>query len=244
MLLPFDLQTYIFAFGKSMFIALATLLPIINPPSTAPIFLSITEGASHATRRLLANRIARNVFLLSLACTLVGSYVLDFFGISVDIVRVGGGLLVVSAGWNLLSSSNKNPSQADQSAQLTEAFTPEKANLTAFYPLSFPIACGPGSIAASITIGASLSDPRWTIGMTQTLGAVAGLFLVSLTVLLSYRFANQLLKPLGETGTVVFLRLSAFILLCLGVQIMWSGASALLHELLVNAGRTLLLDKN
>ncbi len=81
------------AFSKSFLFALATLLPILNPAATAPIFLGLTQGASGATRAMLARRIARNMFWLLLGAMLVGSYVLDFFGISLPIVRVGGGLL-------------------------------------------------------------------------------------------------------------------------------------------------------
>ncbi|MEH3085649.1 MAG: NAAT family transporter [Xylophilus ampelinus] len=227
--MPLPLHDYALAFGKSLLLTVATLLPIINPPSTATVFLSLTDGASDATRRTLAGRIARNVFLLMLACTLMGSYVLDFFGISLDIVRVGGGLLVVAIGWRLLHATQ---AASAQSTRLAEAFTPEMVNRTAFYPLSFPITCGPGTLAATITVGVSLSDPSLALGLARTAGAVAGLGLVALTVLLCYRYAQHLLRPLGETGTVVFLRLSAFILLCLGVQILWDGASELLVDVL------------
>lgn len=85
------IEDYGLALGKSFLFALATLLPILNPTATAPIFLSLTEGASAAVREVLAARIARNVFLLLFAAMLTGSVVLDFFGISLAIVRVGGG---------------------------------------------------------------------------------------------------------------------------------------------------------
>ena len=224
-----NLAGYALAFGKSALLVVATLLPIINPPSTATIFLSLTEGASEATRRELARRIARNVFLLMLGCTLVGSFVLDFFGISLDIVRVGGGLLVVNIGWRLLSAES---SGTPRTARLAEVYTPEMVNKTAFYPLSFPITCGPGTLAATITVGVSLADPSLALSAARTGGAVVGLGVVAFVVLLCYRYAQNLLRPLGETGTVIFLRLSAFILLCLGIQIFWDGAGALLAEVI------------
>jgi len=213
------------ALGKSAFLVIATLLPIINPPSTATIFLSLTEDASQETREELARRISRNVFLLMLGCTLVGSYVLDFFGISLDIVRVGGGLLVIQSGWRLLTADRTHSPHA---AKLAEAYTPEMVRSTAFYPLSFPITCGPGTLAATITVGASLADPSWTMSLVRTIGSVIGLGVVAAVILLCYRYAQKLLRPLGETGTIIFLRLSAFILLCLGIQIFWDGASTLL----------------
>ena len=220
------IEDYGLALGKSFLFSLATLLPILNPTATAPIFLSLTEGASPGVREVLAARIARNVFLLLFAAMLIGSVVLDFFGISLAIVRVGGGLLVVASAWRLLNSSDGG---AERSARLAEGFTVEMANRRAFYPLTFPIACGPGSIAAAITVGASLHDhASLIVSGTRIAGAVLGLSLVAASVLLCFRYAQQLLRLLGDTGTVVFLRLSAFILLCLGVQIVWDGASELL----------------
>lgn len=217
------------AAGKSALLVIATLLPIMNPPSAAPIFLSLTEGADRATRAELARRIAINVFLLTLGCMLVGSYVLKFFGISLDIVRVGGGLLVAQTGWQLLEADK---GRSPGSAMIAEAYTPEMVRNTAFYPLSFPITCGPGTLAATITVGASLAHPSWSMSAVHTAGSVIGLAVVAAVVLLCYRYAEKLLRPLGETGTVVFLRLSAFILLCLGIQIMWDGAEALLSGVL------------
>ncbi|RYF70951.1 MAG: MarC family protein, partial [Comamonadaceae bacterium] len=165
------------------------------------------------------------VFLLMLACTLVGSFVLDFFGISLEIVRVAGGLLVVNIGWRLLGAENTESARA---ARLAEAYTPEMVRKTHFYPLSFPITCGPGTVAATITVGASLADPALVTASARTLGAIIGLVVVALTILMCYRYAQAILRPLGETGTLVFMRLSAFILLCLGIQILWDGLGPLL----------------
>ncbi len=218
------------AFGKSFLFVFAAILPILNPAATAPIFLGLTEGASPSTRALLARRIARNMFALMVGSMLVGSYVLDFFGISLPIVRVGGGLIVAASAWRLLNAGH--PSQ-DSRAELAEAFTPEQARRQAFYPLTFPISCGPGSIAAAITVGVSLNDPRFALSLARMGGGVVALFAIGMLLYLAFRYAQRLLKPLGEAGSIIFLRLSAFILLCLGVQIVWDGASELLRSLLV-----------
>lgn len=216
------------ALSRGFLFGLAAILPILNPAATAPIFLTLTEGASDSTRALLARRIARNMFLLMSGSMLVGSYVLDFFGISLAIVRIGGGLIVASAAWRLLTAT---PSTMDSRAELAEAFTPEHASRQAFYPLTFPISCGPGSIAAAITVGVSLTDDRVSIAFARTSGGVLALLACGVLMYFAFRYAKQLLRPLGEAGTLVFLRLAAFILLCLGVQIVWDGASELLMSL-------------
>lgn len=208
------------ALGKSFLFVFAALLPILNPAATAPIFLGLTEGASAATRAGLARRIARNMFWLLLGAMLVGSYVLDFFGISLPIVRVGGGMIVAATAWRLLTATHAT---VDSRTELAESFTSDMARRQAFYPLTFPVSCGPGSIAAAITVGVSLADTRLSISLARMGGGVLALLAIGLLVYLAFRYAQQLLKPLGEAGTVIFLRLTAFILLCLGVQIVWDG---------------------
>jgi multiple antibiotic resistance protein len=219
------------AFGKSFLFVFAALLPILNPAATAPIFLGLTEGATPRTRAMLARRIARNMFGLMLGSMLVGSYVLAFFGISLPIVRVGGGLIVAATAWRLI---NDTQSVADRRAEMAESFTPEMARRQAFYPLTFPISCGPGGIAAAITVGVSLNDERIARSVAYMAGGTLALFAIGILMYLAFRHAERLLKPLGEAGTVIFLRLSAFILLCLGVQIVWDGLSELLRGLLVS----------
>jgi multiple antibiotic resistance protein len=107
------------AFAKGFLFVLAAMLPIPNPAATAPIFLTLTDGASPATRTLLARRVARNMFWLMAGSMLIGSYVLDFFGISLPIVGVDGGLILSSVAWRLLGAT---PTTPDSRAALAEAF--------------------------------------------------------------------------------------------------------------------------
>ena len=215
------------AFSKSFLLVLATMLPILNPVSVSAIFLTLTEGASKETRRVIATRIAINVTLLTIFFMLVGSYMLDMFGLSIDIVRLGGGLLVAVIGWNMI---NTNSSEG-RTEKLAEAFTPEMARRRAFYPLTFPLTYGPGSLAATITIGVSLLDrhsPALTV--VNVAGAAVGSIVVGIVLLVCNRYADNLLKPHTATGTIFFLPLSASISLCLGIQIAWSGLGNMISE--------------
>lgn len=227
---------------RSLLFVLVTLLPILNPAATAPIFLSMTEGASPATRALLARRIARNMFWLITGSMLVGTYVLDFFGISLPIVQVGGGLILASVAWRLLGAT---PSTPDSRAALAEAFTPDHASRQAFYPLTFPISCGPASISVAITVGVSLHATELMVSLARMGGALLGLAIIGVLLYLAFRYGEHFLRLIGEAGTAVFLRLTAFILLCLGVQIVWDGVRELVLEMqsvsthLVRAGAPL-----
>jgi multiple antibiotic resistance protein len=207
-------------FVKSFLLTYAALFPIVNPFGSAPIFMSMTQFYPDQQRSALAWRVAVNSFLLLLGSVLVGSYVLELFGISLPIVRIGGGLLVAAFGWRLLNSEQQT--SADHAAAAASKTLPD-----AFYPLTMPLTVGPGSISVAITLGSQ--KPQVGIEHIILLGGavVLGLLAITATVYLCYRFARRFTSVLGATGTNVTIRLSAFILLCIGLQIMWNGWSAL-----------------
>jgi multiple antibiotic resistance protein len=212
---------------KTVLFVMAALLPIMNPPGNAPVVLALTAGASEQVRALIARRIARNVFSLLLAAMLVGSYVLAFFGISLPVVKVAGGLLVISTGWGLLATEDPSPTtQAMPSG--SSPWSPDRVAQKAFYPLTFPLTVGPGSISVSLTLGAGLHEQGHEI-IVPLIASIIGLALAAGVVYLSYRYAGRLIHALGTTGTIVLLRLSAFILICIGVQLVWGGLSELLQ---------------
>ena len=213
----------------SILVTVAALVPIVNPLGTAPIFLAMSADLPPQARHHLATVVARNAFLLMAGVLLIGAYVLAFFGISVPIVRVAGGLVLVSAGWRLLHTGAEPDGPAVAPA-VTDAWERETAR-RGFYPLTFPLTVGPGSISVTITLGArDAGDPL--ARAVAALSDITGIAIVAVSVYLSYRFATRLIQSLGETGTMIFLRLSAFVILCVGVAILWSGVVGLLEPLI------------
>jgi multiple antibiotic resistance protein len=213
---------------ESVLVALAALLPIVNPLGTAPIFLAMSADLPAHARRRVAAVVARNAFLLLAAAMLVGSYVLAFFGISLPVVRVAGGMVLLATGWRLLHAGEEPDSPP---TALSDVWERELAR-RAFYPLTFPLTVGPGSISIAVTLGAREGDRSALF--VALLTDLLGVAIISVIVYLSYRFASRLIDFLGETGTDVFLRLSAFILLCVGVAILWSGIVGLAEPLLID----------
>lgn len=211
-------------FLKSFLLVIAALVPILNPAASAPVFLSLTAGVEARTRRHLSRLIARNVVILMLASMLVGSYVLEFFGLSLSIVRIGGGAILIANAWRML---NAPAAQTQPTASLASTPAPLLRQF-AFYPLTFPVTCGPASISIAITLGVTLNTPKLAVMLANTAGGASALVAIGFTTLYAFRYADRLLDVLGDTGAAVFLRLSAFILLCLGIEILWQGASELL----------------
>ncbi len=211
--------------GRTALVTLAALLPITNPPGNAPIFLALTQGMSDSSRRAMARRVGLNCMLLLLSAAFVGSYVLAFFDISLPVVRVGGGILVAATAWRLLQAEGE---ASGDPVGASRRVTAEELAGRAFYPLSFPITVGPGSISIAITLGASLPKAGGGSLLAASTGLVIGIWIASLAIWLANRYALRMVTALGPTGTAVFLRLSAFILLCIGVQICWDGLNELL----------------
>ena len=204
----------------------ATLLPIINPLAGAPIFLSVTGGNDQLTR-IMARRVAINCFFLLVGALLIGGYVLDFFGLSIPIVRVAGGLVVAAAGWRMLNDTGQDALQQSVAAATATLSEPEIAQRS-FMPMSFPLTVGPGTIAATIALGSKRPEQAFNL-IPQAAGALLGLTLSAAVIYLTYRYSGSLLQKLGRTGTMVLMRLAAFILLCIGIEILWSGLSELLR---------------
>ncbi|MBN9586529.1 MAG: NAAT family transporter [Afipia sp.] len=203
----------------------AALFPIVNPVGSAPLFLRMTRSCTSAERSTLALGVARNSFFLLLGSLFIGSHVLEFFGITLPVVRVAGGLVVATFGWKLLHSPEDTEAEKSSVAQGNPA-------IDAFYPLTMPLTVGPGSISVAVTLGSQRPTPSEDITQLAVLGtaAVAGLAAVALTIFVSYRFADRIMLFLGKRGTDVMMRLSAFILFCIGIQIIWNGLSVLIAK--------------
>ncbi len=214
------------AFGEliaRIFLVVGALFPIVNPLGGAPIFLTLTNGVSESGRAKLARSIAINSLVLMVASIFIGTHILGFFGISLPVVQVGGGLIVVSTGWALLRQAD-----VDSPESVSKPCNESNYMRQAFYPLTLPLTVGPGSISVAITLGANRPEGaewRWPLITGMLIGAIA----ISVSVYLSYRFADRIAAVLGEAAMNVFLRLSSFILVCIGVQIAWNGLSALLR---------------
>jgi multiple antibiotic resistance protein len=146
---------------------------------------------------------------------------LEFFGITLPVLRIAGGLVVTSFAWKLLQEGGASEGAGDQGKPVGPK--------DAFYPLTMPLTIGPGSMSVAITLGSQrpkgITDLYSLAGIGG--GAIAGLLAVALTVYLCYRFAERIVAVLGENGSNVLIRLSAFILVCIGIQILWNGISSL-----------------
>ncbi|SAK52018.1 antibiotic resistance protein [Caballeronia fortuita] len=218
-------------FAKTVLVIVAGLFPIINPPATALVVLSMLPHIGDADRAELARRICINSFVILLASLSIGAYVLSFFGISIPVLRVAGGLVVAMAGWSLLQT----PDDDDGADGVDAAPRPRggaSLRAKAFYPLTLPITVGPGAIAVAIALGTG--SPRQGLQPVHLAGVGVGLVILCASIYLCVRFAGHLERLLGAVGTQVAMRLFAFIIFCIGVQILWLGLAELIASVRLN----------
>jgi len=202
-------------------LVLAALFPIVNPPGSALVFLAMTRGTRPEIRRSLARRVALNAFAVLVGSLLMGALVLQLYGISIPVLQVAGGFIVAISGWELLNEG----SHKEVDAPAEGAGDPMSQ---AFYPLTLPLTTGPGTIAVTISLGLSNASHDREDSMIFLFAALLAIAVMAVTIFLAFAYADRLQRLLGPGGTDIAVRISAFILFCLGVQILWSGASVLL----------------
>jgi multiple antibiotic resistance protein len=218
--------------GKNLLLFLSALFPIVDPLGGSPIFLALTREYSQSARKTLSWRIAMNSLFLLVGSYLIGSHILAFFGISLPVVQVGGGLIVISTGWTLLKQ-RYDDDRDDDRKEVKGKMQPRDPLRHAFYPLTLPLTVGPGSISIAITLGANATEHHG-VNFLAILAAILGSVLLAVSIFLCYAFADRLARILGTTGMTVIMQLSSFLLVCIGVQILWNGASALLSSVPVH----------
>jgi multiple antibiotic resistance protein len=208
--------------ASAFLLTFAGLFPIVNPIEGAPFFLGLTAQLPSTERRALSRKVAINGFVLLLGSMLLGPYLLEIFGIQLPVVRIAGGFVVAALGWKLLTQEQ----WSDHADGGGTAGSERKVG--SFYPLTMPMTVGPGSMSVAITIGSRRQPgvPKLVM-LEHATGALFGLVAIGLSIYVAYRFAENIGRLLGATGLEVLVRLSAFILMCIGIEIIWNGYTAL-----------------
>lgn len=195
----------------------SSLVPVLNPFGGAMFFLTLTNGVDSQTRAAMANRIALYSTIVLFVSFYAGSIILNFFGISIDILRVAGGIVLFSAGWQALNAPPSDESTVNAKPKSARALA-----TMAFYPFTLPLTTGPGAISVAVAFGAN--PPRdWG----DIAGTILGMILSCMLVWVCYRYSDRLTRAVGAAGADAISRIFSFILICLGVATFWNGFSSL-----------------
>lgn len=197
-------------------LAFPALFSIVNPPGAAFIFNDVAAGYSGADRARLSNRVALYSLLVMLCALWGGAYILSFFGISLAALRLAGGAVVALRAWDLLSAPERQEARKQEQAEGPHG----RVEDIAFFPLTLPFTTGPGTIAVAVALGAgrpNVAPLPFFLGVSLAAVAIAGV------VWLCYRSADRVGGLIGASARRTFARLTAFLLLCIGAQIMIAG---------------------
>jgi multiple antibiotic resistance protein len=212
-------------------LAFPALFSIVNPLGGAIIFNEITAAQTHPQRVALARRVALYSTFVMLGALWLGAYVLSFFGISMDALRIAGGLVVAVRAYEMLSAPDTNTDRKQREAQPAAAAESQNLGAYAFFPLTLPFTTGPGTIAVAISLGTARPDAFPAMGAFYT-GSTLAVLAMALLIWASYAMADRMAAVLGATGRQVMSRMAAFLLLGIGVQIALNGFVPVLHEAL------------
>jgi multiple antibiotic resistance protein len=218
----------------SFLIAFSVLLPLVNPLGSALVFLGLAGEAPASVYRSLARRIAINNIIFLTTIELLGAAILRFFGISLPIVQFSGGIVIAAMGWSVLNErdarANSRNKQEETDVRNETKF--EDLQHKAFYPFTFPVTSGPGTLVGLLTLTAHMSDKNISKDILAHAGVFLAVVALSVLVYFCYAFAPKITKVIPPATAHGILRVIAFILLCIGVQIAWNGLSVLLADLI------------
>jgi len=213
----------------SFLLAFTALLPLINPVGSALIFLGLVGDEPVEVYRQLARKIALATIVFLVVIEFLGSLLLSFFGISLPVVQVTGGMIIVATAWSLLFENDASVNTRKKNEEIAGSGSSDDGDLAGkiFYPFTFPITAGPGTLVVMLTLSARLSNK----GLAETAAGHAGIVLAGIVlcacVYFCYGYAPRLIKAVSPSTVHGILRVIAFILMCIGVQIAWNGVSML-----------------
>ncbi len=215
--------------SKFFGLAFSALLPLVNPLGDALVFLGLVGVVPPAVYRALARKVAISTTLFLLTIELIGTAMLKFFGISLPVMQVSGGLVLAVMGWNLLSQNEPETKEVP-----TRVDSPVLGSLERkiFYPFTVPITAGPGCIVVIVTLSAHASVKGALSDISAHVGIALAVMVLSVAVYFSYGYAPRITTHVSPETTRGILRVIAFVLLCIGVQITWNGVEAMLKTAL------------
>jgi multiple antibiotic resistance protein len=221
-----ELTTFLLAF--------TALFSIVNPLSGAFIFFGATRELEPAVRAAMARWVAIYAFCIVAMSLYVGAYVLGFFGVSIPVLRVAGGIIVAASGWRMLNAPDATQQRRNETPHpgTIEDVSPSRL---AFYPLTMPLTTGPGTISVAISLGAGRPTGFHALLLEFFVETLAATALLALLIYAFYRNSGRLAQLIGTTGTTIVVRLSAFLLFCIGIQVSWNGVAELLGSLQFNS---------
>lgn len=216
-------------FLQLVLIGVIALFPVVNPIGSAVVLSPFFENLTLKERYKAAFKIAFYAFCICVTALFLGHFILKLFGISIPIVQLAGGLLICKMGWELLSSSPNDEKEHKQvvHSELATKSAYKQLSEKLFYPLTFPVTTGAGTISVIFTLSAHATDIGSREYFMNIAATLASVIIMCALVFVFYANSRSIIHSLGKSGEVIINRISAFLIFCVGLQISYSGVSEL-----------------
>jgi multiple antibiotic resistance protein len=197
------------------------LFPIVDPIGNIPTFLVLTSENSIKERHHCARKIAQYTVLFLTLFLLIGGGVLRFFGISLEVVRIAGGIVVFHTAWQMMGARPKLTARENKVAVEKS----EQHEDISFMPMTIPLLAGPAAIAATLSLSAQAGRTVSVLTVMNFIAVLLAIFILGAVIYLCFRASSWLLLWLGETGIRAFSRILGFFIMAVGVQLILNGFS-------------------
>lgn len=220
--------TAIHNFIQLVFIGIIALFPVINPIGSAFIVSQYFEGLNNLQKRKMIKKIAFYVFILCAITLFTGHWILELFGISVPIIQLAGGIMICKLGWESLSAQSDSNTNVSEKPIEVSADILNNLSSKVFYPITFPITAGAGTISVIFTLSANAESKNLSEYVTNTGAILLAIIIMTILVYFCYFNAGRLINYLGSTSEKIISRLMAFLIFCVGLQIAVGGITSLI----------------
>ncbi len=221
---------HIHPFIHLLFISIIALFPVVNPVGSAFMVDPYLTQLSDTDRKAAAGKITFYAFSVCVFTLFVGHWILQLFGITIPVIQVAGGIMICKMGWESLSTNdNQQAAKKDLEGEASEADGAVVAGRL-FYPLTFPITTGAGTISVLFTLSAQGNDNNLRNYLFNTSAILLAIVVMCMLVFVFYRNTRRMVHRLGANGQLVMTRISAFLIFCVGLQIAVGGIKNLVQS--------------
>ena len=210
-----------------LFIGIIALFPVVNPIGSAFIVSPFFENLDDKEKKRAVRKIVFNAFVVCSVALFAGEWILQLFGLSIPVIQLAGGIMICKMGWDSLSSNNTND---EEEGAAPDANVQHNIDGKLFYPITFPITTGAGTISVLFTLSAHSAGTNTTSWLIDTGAILLAVIFTCILIYIFYLNTKRLIHYLGSNGELIISRISAFLIFCVGLQIAITGIMTLVKQ--------------
>jgi len=212
-----------------MFIGIIALFPVVNPVGSAFIVNPYLSDLNQADKKKAVKKITLYAFGICSVSLFAGHYILELFGISIPVIQLAGGIMICKMGWEFLSSGNNKQEEVGKEAAPVNVSEFKQLEDKLFYPITFPVTTGAGTMSVLFTLSAHSSANDLKNYLFNTGAIILAIVVMCILVYVFYLNTKRIINYLGESGEKILNRITSFLIFCVGLQIAVSGITALVQ---------------